>query len=252
MSQSGRSHRIIDWVGLFFLLVLIGGAVSSCEETCYDGKMNNGEEAIDCGGPCVKCDTTNGTCYDGLLNQGEEGVDCGGPCPACVTDTSVLNPQFICTGNGSSSYFPLSLNSYWIYRMPGNQWLMLEIIEETQQNNGQNYFHTVTTGAFGTIHDYFREENGQVYKWNTSLSAEEVYLPANPTVGMQWSTAATDSIVIEDVSTTLNSQNGCNYSDLLKVTSYSVGSGSTSLYKQGVGLVQLVNASAYLDSVVIF
>lgn len=252
MRQSGRSHRIIDWVGLFFLLIFIGSAVSSCEETCYDGKMNNGEENVDCGGPCVKCDTSIGTCYDGLLNQGEEDIDCGGPCPVCVTDTSILNPQFICNGNGSSSYFPLSLNSYWIYRMPSNQWLMLEIIEETQQNNGQSYFHMVTTGAFGTFHDYYREENGQVYKWNTSLSAEEVYLPANPTVGMQWSTATTDSIVIENVSATLNSQNGCSYSELLKVTSYNAGSGSTSLYKQGLGLVQLVNASAYLDSVVIF
>jgi hypothetical protein len=136
--------------------------------------------------------------------------------------------------------------------MPSNQWFQLEIVEETQQNNGENYFHMVTTGSFGTIHDYYREENGQTYKWNVALSAEEVYLPANPTVGMQWSTSSTDSIVIESVSATLNSQNGCSYDQLLKVVSYSGGSGSGSYYKRGMGLIELSSASAYLDSAVVY
>jgi hypothetical protein len=252
MKYKGGQYSLIDSIFLLVLTVFVVASISSCEENCYDGELNNSEEGVDCGGPCVACDTSQGTCYDGILNQGEEDIDCGGPCNACIEDTSVLNPNFICTGNGSSSYFPLSTNSYWIYRMPNNQWLQLEIVEETQQNNGQNYFHMVTTGAFGTIHDYFREENGQVYKWNTGLSAEEVYIPSNPAGGMQWSTAATDSIVIDDVAATLNSQNGCNYSGLLRITSYNAGNGSTSYYKQGLGLVQLVSASAYLDSVVIF
>ncbi|HHQ45138.1 MAG TPA: hypothetical protein ENN13_03270 [Candidatus Altiarchaeales archaeon] len=26
------------------------------------------------------------TCSDGIMNQGEEGVDCGGPCPPCIID----------------------------------------------------------------------------------------------------------------------------------------------------------------------
>ncbi|MBD3261474.1 MAG: hypothetical protein GF334_07300 [Candidatus Altiarchaeales archaeon] len=29
------------------------------------------------------------TCSDGLLNQGEEGVDCGGPCLSCTTTTTL-------------------------------------------------------------------------------------------------------------------------------------------------------------------
>ncbi|MBW3010707.1 DUF4215 domain-containing protein [Candidatus Woesearchaeota archaeon] len=53
----------------------------SCEHmTCFDGVMNQGEEGIDCGGPCPQCPT----CYDGFLNQGEEGIDCGGPCEPCA------------------------------------------------------------------------------------------------------------------------------------------------------------------------
>ena len=51
--------------------------------TCYDDIQNQGEEGIDCGGPCPTCPATT-SCYDGLKNQGEEGIDCGGPCPACA------------------------------------------------------------------------------------------------------------------------------------------------------------------------
>ncbi|MFH1511642.1 MAG: hypothetical protein ABIF10_08185 [Candidatus Woesearchaeota archaeon] len=46
---------------------------------CYDGVQNQGEDGIDCGGPCQPC----ATCYDKLQNQGESGIDCGGPCDPC-------------------------------------------------------------------------------------------------------------------------------------------------------------------------
>lgn len=58
-----------------------GGLCPKCE-TCEDNIWNNYEEGVDCGGPncepCVSCD-------DGIQNYGEEGVDCGGPCSACET-----------------------------------------------------------------------------------------------------------------------------------------------------------------------
>ena len=81
--------------------------------SCDDGMQDNGETAIDCGGPCGTCvlirgttaTCTNGiedgnetgvdcggscpsvcpTCTDGIQNEGETGVDCGGPCSACAT-----------------------------------------------------------------------------------------------------------------------------------------------------------------------
>ncbi len=194
MESDKRPHRIIDLIGLFALCIFLVSAITSCEETCYDGELNNSEEDVDCGGPCVPCDTTNGTCFDGVQNQGETGIDCGGPCNDCITDTTILNPNFICEGTGGSSYFPLSIGSYWIYSMPANEWFQLEITEETSMPNGQDYFHMITTGAFGIVHDYYRNENGQIYRWNNSLSIEEVYIPSNPTVGFQWTTNATDSI----------------------------------------------------------
>ncbi|MDI3543768.1 MAG: hypothetical protein PWQ28_49 [Candidatus Woesearchaeota archaeon] len=55
-----------------------GGPCSPCP-SCFDGIQNQGEEGIDCGGPCSPCPS----CFDGIQNQGEEGIDCGGPCPPC-------------------------------------------------------------------------------------------------------------------------------------------------------------------------
>lgn len=49
--------------------------------TCSDGIQNQGEQGVDCGGPCTACPT----CNDGIQNQGEQGVDCGGPCTPCPT-----------------------------------------------------------------------------------------------------------------------------------------------------------------------
>jgi len=55
--------------------------IDECEyiPECFDGIQNQGEDGVDCGGPCPPC----WTCYDRLQNQGEEGIDCGGPCKAC-------------------------------------------------------------------------------------------------------------------------------------------------------------------------
>ncbi len=53
--------------------------------TCTDAVQNQGEAAVDCGGPCAACVVP--TCSDHVQNQGETGVDCGGPCSACVVPT---------------------------------------------------------------------------------------------------------------------------------------------------------------------
>ena len=46
---------------------------------CSDGRQNQNETGIDCGGECTACIT----CSDGIQNQGETDIDCGGPCGAC-------------------------------------------------------------------------------------------------------------------------------------------------------------------------
>lgn len=48
-----------------------------CTPRCDDLIQNQGEEGVDCDGPCnASCPT----CNDSQKNQGERGVDCGGPC----------------------------------------------------------------------------------------------------------------------------------------------------------------------------
>lgn len=49
----------------------------SCDDgikNCHDGDC---EILVDCGGSCNACST----CSDQIRNQGENGIDCGGPCP---------------------------------------------------------------------------------------------------------------------------------------------------------------------------
>ncbi len=49
---------------------------------CYDGILNNGEEKIDCGGPCERCDPCENGLWDIL--EGETCIDCGGDCDPCT------------------------------------------------------------------------------------------------------------------------------------------------------------------------
>ena len=71
---------------------------------CDDGRKNNAETGVDCGGPtCARCSAGAGclkpsdcisdvcrqgvceatTCVDGKENGDETGIDCGGSCPPC-------------------------------------------------------------------------------------------------------------------------------------------------------------------------
>jgi hypothetical protein len=87
---------------------LAGGGVATCQvqDHCLDGLQNNGETAVDCGGPeCVGCGATKhcvvaadcvtgicnagvcstpGHCGDTMKGDGETDVDCGAECPPCA------------------------------------------------------------------------------------------------------------------------------------------------------------------------
>ncbi|MEK6925921.1 MAG: hypothetical protein AABW50_01440 [Nanoarchaeota archaeon] len=59
----------------------------SCEDgikNCHDSGC---EFLVDCGGSCNACPT----CSDKIKNQGEEGIDCSGPCPwRCIPEVPLL------------------------------------------------------------------------------------------------------------------------------------------------------------------
>jgi len=59
-------------------------AMASCGvATCSDGIQNQGEDRIDCGGPCPPCDClSDGACDDGTFCNGTEVCDAFGHCQA--------------------------------------------------------------------------------------------------------------------------------------------------------------------------
>ena len=52
-------------------------------QCCGNGQCDGSETFTSCSRDCKP------TCFDGIQNQGEEGVDCGGPCNSC--DSEDLN-----------------------------------------------------------------------------------------------------------------------------------------------------------------
>lgn len=78
----------------------VDGDMYCRELSCSDGIMNQGEDGVDCGGPCNSCPS----CSDGVKNQGETGVDCGGPCmgcPECYSDSDCGSESYgpyVCSG----------------------------------------------------------------------------------------------------------------------------------------------------------
>jgi len=62
---------------------------------------------------CDKSETEEeATCSDNIKNQGEEDIDCGGPCPPC----SVL----LCDGNGENTFMPVQIGYKWYYSTTNN------------------------------------------------------------------------------------------------------------------------------------
>ncbi len=82
---------------IHLVLLIVCTFLLSCSDTidntgtCSDGIKNQGEQAVDCGGPCqLICPS----CADGTRNQGETAVDCGGPCDPCYARlTASINNQ---------------------------------------------------------------------------------------------------------------------------------------------------------------
>jgi hypothetical protein len=63
---------------------------NATSETCIDGIKNQGEEDVDCGGPCGPCDIEE-SCDDGMRDQDETGIDCGGVCLPCKVVESCID-----------------------------------------------------------------------------------------------------------------------------------------------------------------
>lgn len=258
----------------FPILLLSGLLILSvgCEDTCYDGELNQTEEGIDCGGDCVPCDSTatvppEPTCFDGILNQDETDIDCGGAtCAPCSNDTTAPPPPVdqLCTGNGTSDRLPLVLGNYWKYTMNNGATFTLTVAD-TSTVQGELYYKMVSNGPYPSAADYYRSApNGDYYRIEADGSGNPVgsaylYLDADAAASSGWTVAG---VTIDSLSTTTTngsviSQNGCTYSSVITLQDHSFG---TTLiqrsYTPGIGVVEWEFSggvsSAYLDSVALF
>lgn len=81
-------HYLFVFFASFGLSLFLASCLNKDNQippNCYDQIQNNGEEGVDCGGPCDKeCDHCNNGIFE--PEKGETWVDCGGscgPCPPC-------------------------------------------------------------------------------------------------------------------------------------------------------------------------
>ena len=181
--------------------LLVFGSVA----TCSDGIQNQGEQAIDCGGPCIPCvsgcdtdvdaynyvssadiDETCETCFDGIQNGDEAGIDCDGSypdCPACATCTDGIQNQgevaIDCGGPCAACVTCLEVFAS-NYNQPGP--CVYDCNESTSIINSNDPDTLITSSnvlsTSGTINlngssaSYWRAENTVEVNINTTISSE--------------------------------------------------------------------------------
>jgi hypothetical protein len=267
--KAGRPH-------LFALVALIGLVTvfsAGCQDHCYDGERNSDEEAIDCGGSsCIPCESSQivppeTTCFDGIMNQDETGVDCGGSvCLPCVNDTIIPPPTVnqLCTGDGSNDLLPLAGGNFWSYTLSNGENVTLTVADSATLL-GQTYFQISASGSYPSTQDYFRNDGaGNTYRLESDGSGvpqgtEYLYIDAAATAGSGWTVSGgtmADSIASPIVGGTINSSNGCSYSDAATFEDYTLGENLIQRsYSPGMGVVNWESSgglSAYLDSVALY
>jgi hypothetical protein len=185
--------------------------------------------------------TPTPTCSDGIQNQGETGVDCGGPCTACQT--------VLCNGNGSASYFPLTLGNKWVYDFSiTNSYTTCDTVTaaSTVVYGGKTYFVCklyCTPCGGGYVNYYFREDAAthDVYTWNGSTDV--LYMPANPTVGQvlgvstEIFTSGGNGRRVSSTTYTYTTPR-CTYTNCVKIEIYNTSTGavmSYGVYQKGIG-----------------
>ncbi len=149
----------------FFIAASLICLYASCTKdidnsgTCTDGRQNQGEQGIDCGGPCVnQC----ASCADGIMNQDETAVDCGGQCDPCFPSFSAAI--------GGSSWQSTSRNAF--ISAPGT----MRIYGTGSGRNITLYhegsFETGTYPATGGFTGEYRDLQGNLYQSTVSGSIQ--------------------------------------------------------------------------------
>ena len=171
-------------------------------------------------------------CSDGILNQGETAIDCGGPCAAC--------PVLLCDGNGENTFLPLKVGNYWKYKSELFSTSVIYNCIDIDTIEGVAYFTIEGSDSFGwDDKNYYRKAtNGDIYVMRELYDDEVLFLPNNPAVGYEWfDNEALYSWKVTAIDATYETSD-CDYTGLLEIEEYFSGELQDKYYyKKGLGLV---------------
>jgi hypothetical protein len=174
------------------------------------------------------------TCSDGIKNQGETAIDCGGPCTPCVVPINVL-----CDGRGSTSYWPFASGNKWFMDGPGTADITYTVASTLSVFNTISY--SKVTSSVGAA-SYFRvATNGDIVEFSDNYNQEYLFIPANPTVNQSWAYPLDFSATRKVISITATvTTSKCTYTNCIRMQHFDANGvgGVTSYFKKGVGIVR--------------
>jgi hypothetical protein len=151
---STKNHLMKNYISIIIASTVI--FICSCGKTidntgtCSDGVKNQGEQGVDCGGPCgAPCPS----CADGIKNQDEVAVDCGGSCDSCYATftANINNVQWNSTSRSAFLSGPTAIRIYGTNQL---------------KNITLNYSGPFVTGSVANGTNFqgeVRDENGNLY-----------------------------------------------------------------------------------------
>jgi hypothetical protein len=187
---------------------------------------------------CKKDDKES--CSDGKQNQGETKVDCGGPCPPCPVNT-------LCDGNGSATFWPLSMGNTWFLDGMFSNDVEIDVVDTTTMNS--NLYYEIEENLGATY--YLRAAaNGDIMIYKPSDNTEHLFIPAAPTVDQEWNYPISFYTKRKVISTNATVTTGsCTYTGLVQIQVFtSTSSGSTFYFKRGLGMVRTNQIAGSINS----
>jgi hypothetical protein len=157
--------------------------------------------------------------------------------------TTLTPPNYICSGNGTNSYYPLTLSNSWTYSSKKDGVIQPETF--TEKVKGYKtfgaYTYSVNVGRTDTTtSSYYREDAyyKDIYSYNTDTGTEYLLIPGTPVLNQSWPVKYGLTSKVTNLSATI-STSSCTYTGLLEITDYN---GSSVImvktyYKKGLGRV---------------
>lgn len=170
--------------------------------------------------------------------------------PAEETPVVVTPVNKICTGNGTTSYFPLdSLNtwgfSYTISGMTQTSSPLYKVVG-TILYNSKRYTNIDDIGSFNQ-NIYLRVDalSLDIYEYNSSNGQEYLYIPVNPILNQSW-TIQYGSRKVTNLSAT-KTTTSCTYTNLLEISDLDVNGVAYKMnyYKKGIGMVNMTETGSF-------